>query len=284
MSRLDVAALRSYRFPERRHAYAARDAILYALGVGLGADPLDPWDLDHLLETRLAVLPTFAVTLASPGLWVRDAALGIDWVRLVHSAQEAHFHAPLPPAAEVVGSASIAGIWDRGAGKGTMVLVEREIADAASGTLYCTVRQTLLLRGDGGWGGDPPPRDAAPAAPDRAPDAQLTIDVSPRAALIYRLSGDLNPIHADPAVAREAGFERPILHGLATYGYCGAALLRLERRRLASLAGRFTGLVFPGDRLDLALWRQDGSVLFQARVGDRIVLDRGLARFTDAPS
>ena len=277
---LNVEALRSYRFAERRHAYTQRDVILYALGIGIGADPLDERALDHLLESRLKVVPTFAVTLASPGLWVRDPALAIDWVRLVHAAQEAHFHAQLPAAAEVIGTARIANLWDRGPGKGTIVIVEREIRDAAEGHLYCTVRQTLMLRGDGGWGGEPPPRDGADEMPAGEPDERIAIPVSPRAALIYRLSGDLNPIHADPSVARDAGFERPILQGLATYGMCAAALLR-EDRALASLACRFAGIVYPGDRIDLSVWRQGATARFQAHADGRLVLDRGLARFGD---
>src|ERR1700677_304467 len=142
-----------HRFPEIRHAYTARDAILYALGAGLGRDPVAPDDLLFLWEANLAVLPTFAVTLCTPGLWLRAPEFGVDFGKLVHAEQAASFHAPLPAAAETVGSARVALVADRGPGRGAVVALEREIRDAASGMLYCTLRQTLFLRGDGGFGG-----------------------------------------------------------------------------------------------------------------------------------
>lgn len=274
---IDPERLLAHRFPEIRHRYVERDAILYALGIGLGADPLDHDDLAYLIETKLCVLPTMAATLASPGMWVRDPTLGIDWVRLVHAEQAATFHAALPPSAEVIGTARIASLADRGEGKGAVLVVEREIRDAQDAVLYCTVRQTLLLRGDGGFGGPPPAPSATLAPPQRAPDLRLSVSISPRAALIYRLSGDWNPIHADPAVARKAGFERPILHGLASYGVAGRTLMKATGVELCSLAVRFAGIVYPGDVIDFSMWREGGKILFEGHVGERRVLDRGYA-------
>lgn len=274
---IDSERLLAHRFAEIRHRYVERDVILYALGIGLGADPLDPDDLAFLIETRLSVLPTMAVTLASPGMWVREPALGIDWVRLVHAEQAAVFHAVLPAAAEVVGTAGIVSLADRGEGKGAVLVLEREIRNAQSAIHYCTLRQTLLLRGDGGYGG-PPPAPAEPMSPpQRAPDYRLSAPISPRAALIYRLSGDWNPLHADPAVAQKAGFERPILHGLATYGIAGRAVMKAAGVTLRSLAVRFAGVVYPGDMIEFSLWREPGAVFFEGRVGERRVLDRGYA-------
>ena len=278
---IDPQRLLDHRFADIGHSYVARDAILYALGLGLGADPLDEKDLPYLLEDRLKVLPTMAVTLASPGLWVKEPALGINWVKLVHSAQEAEFFAPLPVKADVVGSARIASLHDRGAERGAVVVVERNIKDAASGQLYCTLRQTLLLRGDGGFGGEPPVEDKSGTPPARAPDFQIAIPTSRRAALIYRLSGDWNPLHADPVVALAAGFERPILHGLASYGVAGLAVCRalgVDTDQLRSLALRFANVVFPGDVLDFSIWRDGTSVTFEARVADKIVLSKGQAK------
>lgn len=276
----------AHSFPEVRHAYVERDAILYALGLGLGTDPLNEKDLDHLLETRLKVLPTMAATLASPGMWVRDPAFGIDVVKLVHSAQAATFHQPLPPKAEVVGRARVAALADRGAGRGAVLVVEREIRDAASRDLYCTLAQTLLLRGDGGYGGPPPTKEDEPARPEAAPDARIDLPTSPRSALIYRLSGDWNPLHADPAVARKAGFERPILHGLASYGMAGIALCRAlgcSPQALKSLAVRFTGVVVPGDTLRFSIWQYGVATHFEACVDDRVVLGKGHATWEDNP-
>ena len=201
---IQAETLLAHRFPELRQSYSERDAILYALGVGLGADPLDERDLDYLIETRLKVLPSFAATLASPGMWIRDPQFGADFKKLVVSSQEAEFHAPLPPAADVKATPRVASLYDRGEGKGALLTVEREVRDAADDTRYATVRQTLLLRGDGGFGGMPAPRVEVAPVPDRAPDAKEVVTISPRAALIYRLSGDLNPLHADPAFAKAA--------------------------------------------------------------------------------
>ena len=221
-----AASLLSWPFPVKTQRFAARDAILYALGVGLGQDPLDGTELEFLLEDRLKVLPTYAVTLATLGMWVKEPALGIDWLRLVHSAQAATFHAPLPATAEVKARARVTEVADRGAGKGAVVTLERVIEDAATGVPYCTLHQTLLLRGDGGFGGEAPRKAAYPDIPDRAPDEILSIATSRRAALIYRLSGDWNPLHADPTAAAKAGFPHPILHGLASYGIAGWAILK----------------------------------------------------------
>ncbi len=274
-------ALLAHRFPEIRHRYTERDAILYALGTGLGGDPADPQDLAYLFETGLAVLPTLAVTLSSPGLWVKDPALGIDWVRLLHVAQTARFEAALPPQGEVVGTARVASVVDRGADRGAEVVVERTIADAGTGQRYCVLEQMLLLRGNGGFAANPAPRPARAMPPDRAPDRRIPFPVSPRAALIYRLSGDWNPLHILPDVARRAGFARPILHGLASYGIAGWVVLKTfadaDPARLKTLSMRFAGPVTPGDRLDFDLWRSGDAVQFQAGVGDRIVLDQGQA-------
>lgn len=275
---IDPAAILAYDFGEPKESYAPRDAILYALGLGLGTDPLDAGELRFLDERALAVLPTFAVTRCTPGMWIRDPALGVDFGKLVHSAQWAEFPAPLPPSARVRGSARAVSLTDRGEGRGAVLVLERMIADADSGAIYCRLHQTLLLRGDGGFGGPPAPREQAVPLPDE-PDARTTFAVSPRAALIYRLSGDWNPLHLDPDVAARAGFSRPILHGLASYGIAGVAVSRALGRDPASqavLACRFSGVVLPGDAMTFSIWRNgDAGARFTAHVGERKVLDGG---------
>ena len=269
----------AHPFPAVRQAYAERDAILYALGVGLGRDPCDAQDLRCLDEQNLHVLPTFATTLASPGMWVRDPSLEIAWVKLVHLRQSADFMAALPPAGAVVSQARIDSVTDYGAERGAEVVVRRVVADAESGTQFCAIRQTLLLRGNGGFSNVPAERPARWQPPARAPDATVAFSTSTRAALIYRLSGDWKPRHVNPDVATEAGFSRPILHGLAAYGVSGwvivKALARGAPSRLRSLGARFASPILPGDTIVFALWQDAGRVVFEARVGDRIVLDGG---------
>lgn len=277
----DPQRLRDWDFGERRQSYEPRDAILYALGVGLPFAPGDGADLDFLIEDRLRVLPSFAVTLAAPGMWPKIEALGIDWVRVLHMAESTQFVRPLPPAATVVRRASVAALHDRGAGKGAVCVLRNEIRDAADGALYCTIDHTLALRGEGGFGGAAPQRIDRPQPPARAPDHVESVRTSPRAALIYRLSGDVNPLHSDHATARAAGYAGPILHGLASYGTACAIVLRAfcagDPARLRSLALRFAAAVMPGDRLDFACWREGARIAFEARVDERIVLDQGVA-------
>ena len=275
----DPQRLLDWDFGEQRHAYEARDAILYALGIGLPFAEGQSRDLDFLLEDRLRVVPSFAVTLATPGMWPRNPALGIDWARVLHVAHAARFEAPLPAQGEVTSRARIVELHDRGADKGAVCLLRREVRDAAQGTLYCTIDQTVALRGNGGFGGAPLPRVERARMPARAPDHVETVRTSPRAALIYRLSGDINPLHVDYEVARKAGYERPILHGLASYGTACAVILRAfcdgDPARMRSLELRFAGIVLPGDELDLRCWKEGDRVLFEAQVGERIVIDQG---------
>lgn len=277
----DAHRLRGWSFDQVTQDYDARDAILYALGVGLPLSPGEGPDLAWLVEDRLRVLPSLAVTLASPGMWVRDPRLGIDWPRLLHMAQAAEFHSPLPPATRVTSQPRIAALHDRGAGRGALCVLARDVTDARDGTRYCTIRQTILMRGNDGFGGPPPPVQPRDAPPNRPADATVAVQTSGRAALIYRLSGDLNPLHVDYDTARRGGFDRPILHGLASYGTAAAVILRHfggdDPARLRSLALRFSGVVYPGDRLRFDLWRDGDRVIFETFAGDRKVLDQGCA-------
>lgn len=274
---IDCEALFAHDFGETRHAWQPRDAILYALGIGLARDPLDDGDLSFMDETALKVLPTYAVTLASPGMWMRDPKFGIDFTKLVHMAQAAWFENPLPAAGEIIGTARVHTLADRGEGKGAIMVVEREIRDAADGRSYCRLHQTLLLRGDGGFGGEPPAREASFDFSGE-PDATGNFETSPRAALIYRLSGDWNPLHLKPDFARKAGFERPILQGLASYGVAGVAVSRALGRdpsEVGHLSCRFSGVVMPGDTLTFQIWKDGQQAHFQGFVGERKVLDGG---------
>lgn len=267
---IDPGRLLERRFAPIAHAYEHRYTQLYALGVGLGADPLDAGQLRYVYEgadgESLDALPTMANVLAYPGFWAREADTGIDWRRLVHAEQQIVLHAPLPARGRVVGHNRVTALWDKGAGKGALMQQQREVRDAASEALLVTVTQLTLLRGNGGFGGGGSD-GTAPAPhpiPQRSPDAVCDLPTLPQAALIYRLSGDLNPLHADPAVARAAGFERPILHGMATMGVAAHAVLRTlldyDATRFAAMRVRFTAPALPGDTLRTELW-VDGKVV-----------------------
>src|SRR5882757_65459 len=219
---IDPDKLLARRFDPIEHSYTARDTQLYALGVGLGMDPLDAGQLRYVFEGEdlgnpsLQALPTMANVLAYPGFWARESDTGIDWRRVVHVEQHIELERPLPNWGVVVGHNRVTGLWDRGTGKGALLQQRREIREVSTGTLLGTVAQLNLLRGDGGFGadrGESLPPQAHPI-PGRTPDVVCVLPTSNQAALLYRLCGDLNPLHADPAVARNAGFVRPILHGM----------------------------------------------------------------------
>jgi acyl dehydratase len=278
---LDVAAVTDWRFTPVEQAYTRRDAMLYALGLGFGAEPTDPQALRYVYEDGLVAFPTMAVVLGNPGPWTRDPRTGIDWVRTLHGEQGLVIHAPLPPEGRVIGTNRVTGIIDKGPGKGALLMQERELRDAGSGALLAVRSTTSFLRGDGGCGAPAREQPRPPAIPDRAPDVVQEIATRPEAALIYRLSGDWNPVHADPAVAARAGFERPILHGLCTYGIAGRAVVATicggEPARLRELHVRFSAPVYPGETIRVELWEAGAEWRLRARVPSRdaVVLNNG---------
>ena len=282
---IDYAKLKAWPFPELEHKVTSRDTILYALGLGLGADPLDENQLRFVYEDGLKALPSMVAVLAYPGFWLKNPESGIDWKQVLHGEQGLVVHRPLPAEGTVIGRTSITEIIDKGPGKGALLYSRRDVFDQASGELLCTVSGTTFCRGDGGFGGPKGPTPAPHAMPERAPDLDCELRTLPQAALIYRLSGDYNPLHADPAVARTAGFPRPILHGLCTYGVAGHALLKLvcdyDPVRLKRLDVRFTAPVFPGETLKTEVWREGkGLFSFRCRAVERdvVVLNNGLAQ------
>jgi acyl dehydratase len=257
-------------------AYEAKDCMLYALGVGLGHDPMNEDELAFVYEKNLKVLPTMATVIGHSGSLVRDRNTGINWVMVVNGEQGFTLNRPLTGEGDVVGHTRIVEVIDKGAGKGALLLTERKTNDKATGDLIATVTQTIFCRGDGGFGG--PPRQTPPPhpLPTRAPDAVCDFGTRPEAALIYRLSGDYNPLHSDPAVAKAAGFDRPILHGLGTFGVSGHALLKTmcgyDPARLISFSCRFSAPVFPGETVRTEMWRDGAVVSFRARVVERDVI------------
>ena len=262
--------------PPAEQTYTAKDCMLYALGLGFGLDPLDEQQLPFVYEKNLKALPMMAVVLGYPGFWVKDLDTGIDWVKIVNGEQGVTLHAPLKGANTVIGKQRIVEVIDKGAGKGALVLSERKVTDKATGALIATVTQTTFCRADGGFGGPPRQAPAPHEIPARAPDTVCDLATRPEAALIYRLSGDRNPLHADPAIAKQAGFPRPIMHGLGNFGIAGHAVLKTfcgyDPPKLAAFACRFSAPVFPGETLRTEMWRGGSIVSFRSRVVERDVV------------
>ena len=264
---LDYQCVKNWSFPEVVQSYGIRDTMLYALGLGMGTDPLNEAELAFVYEDRLQVVPTMAAVLGSPGPWMRDPRSGIDYSKLVHGEQAVKICKPLPAATIVVATNRVVSVTDKGAGKGAILVVVRELREQGYDELLAECRQTYFLRADGGFSANGSPSDPGPASlpsvPERAPDVELSLATLPGQALIYRLSGDYNPLHADPAVAKAAGFERPILHGLCTYGVAARALLKAAGATLAEqlreIAVRFTAPVYPGEILRFECWHQGGG-------------------------
>ncbi|RYD81787.1 MAG: 3-alpha,7-alpha,12-alpha-trihydroxy-5-beta-cholest-24-enoyl-CoA hydratase [Sphingomonadales bacterium] len=263
---------------ETRQQLTPEAVILYALGVGAS-------ELPFVYEDGLKALPTIPVVLAYPGFVWQRPEYGVDWRRVLHGETSVELHAPLPVSGEVIGRSKFGPIFDKGADKGAIVYTTRTI-HTADGVHVATVRNASFLRGDGGFGGTAEGQPRPHAIPDRPADLEHSIATADNQALIYRLSGDFNPLHADPAVAEAAGFPRPILHGLATFGVAGraviAALCGNEPERLKRIDVRFSSPVFPGETIRTEIWHEgEGRAAFRARVVERdvIVLNNGYVEF-----
>ncbi len=284
---MDYDKIKNWSFPEIEQTYTAKDSILYALGVGYGHDPMDEAQLRFVYEKNLRAAPTMPVVMGHPGFWMMNPETGIDWVKIVHGEQSLHIHAPIPAEGTVIGRTHVKAIVDKGKEKGALVCLERSIVDKTSGTLLATLEHVTFCRGDGGLAKSdpaPPPPQVVPAG---TPEASCDLPTLPQAALIYRLCADPNPLHADPAVAKAAGFPRPILHGLCTYGVAGHAVLKTfcdyDPARLSALSVRFSSPVFPGETIRTEMWRKNDTVLFRSRVLERdvVVLNNCVALIKD---
>lgn len=278
----EIETILATRIATQEQTYSKRDTMLYALGAGIGIDPVDLNQLRFVYEQDLQVMPTQACVLA----WTRisDLEFGLDKAKFVHGEQSSRFFKRLPVEGTVVVEMRVADLFDRGAGKGAILVLERNVRDKANGELLSTQAISVFCRGDGGFGGPPPPAATTFVPPTAEPDAICDCPTSSQGALIYRLSGDYNPLHADPLVARKVGFERPILHGLATYASCGWSILKAfgnyEPESLSQLDGRFSSPVYPGENIRVEMWRNGKTIHFRARVAERnvTVFSNGVAQ------
>lgn len=281
---IDYEGLKSFPFEDRDHSYTARDTMLYALGVGVGFEPLDERQLPFVYERELKALPTMGVILALAKPWLHKPESGINWTQMLHGEQGLVIHRPIPPEATVYGETRMEEIVDKGSGKGALLYMSRVVRDRATNEELVTSSQTLFCRADGGFGGRATEARPVHALPDRAPDRSATLPTMPQQALIYRLSGDHNPLHADPRIATQAGFKAPILHGLCSFGIAGHAILReiadYRPAALASIRVRFASPVYPGETIRTDIW-DEGNGVFSFRCSalerDIVVINNGRA-------
>lgn len=271
---IDPTAVGASGGPAER-SWTSKDCLLYALGVGAGVD-----ELSFSTEKDQHVLPTFAVIIGGGG--VPFSKIGtFNPAMLVHGEQAIEVYGPIPADGTVRSTGRISAIWDKG--KGAVVVMESEAVNAANDEPLFKTTMSAFIRGEGGFGGERGPSGPQNVPPERQPDHEITYATTPDQALIYRLSGDRNPLHSDPEFAKLAGFDRPILHGLCSYGFTGRALLHTlcggDAERFKSMAVRFSKPVLPGDSLTVSMWVDGNEALFQTRTqGGDVVIDQG--RFT----
>ena len=284
---MNLQRVADYVIPSVEHAYTARDTMLYALGLGYGSDPLNLSDLKFVYEqgaTPLQAVPSMAVILSHPGFWARDPHVEIDWVKILHGEQSFEIHRPLPAEGAVRGEVEIVAVEDKGPDKGCVVHQKKTLFDLATGEKVATVTTVLFMRGDGGFGGFGTLLAPPEPLPQGEPDRVLALTTLPQSGLIYRLNGDWNPIHADPAAAEKAGLGKPILHGLCTLGIATRAAIDAlaggDSDRLKSMSVRFSRPVYPGETIQTEFYGDGPEYRFRARVLERdvVVLDRGTVR------
>ena len=278
--------LMSLRSENVRHSYGARETMLYALGIGMGRDPLDMDELPFVFERYdLRTVPTQAVVVARQDL-IFD--IGMDLPKFLHGEQRLTLHRLLPPSADLLADAWISEVFDKGPGKGCIIQLEGRVRDASDdGTLF-TWSSLIVARGDGGIGGPGAKSPAAHPMPTRPPDMIHTSETRPDQALLYRLNGDRNLIHADPVVARQVGFRAPILHGACTYGIACREILAhvcgYDTARIRTMDVRFTAPIYPGEHVETHMWVDGETVAFRSRCPERdlTILDHGRCELVPA--
>jgi acyl dehydratase len=279
---LNYERIMAYRPGDLPAGYTKRDCMLYALGIGLGMDPLDARQLRFVYEENLVAFPTVVTTLGWMGR-LTDPEFGIDERLVVLADQKVVIHRQLKAEDKLTSRPYIKEIIDKGPGNAAILQFTRDLF-AEDGTLVATVDGSTLARKHGGFGGKVTDSPEPPPIPDREPDAVCDLPTPPNLALLFRLTGDTNPLHADPERAKAAGFPRPILHGMASFGIAAHAVLRTAAEyqvdRLASIEVRFARPVFPGETVRTEMWRVGNDIAFRCRTVERgeIAINNGLAK------
>lgn len=269
---ISYPAVLNHRAVSQVWSFDDGDAILYALCLGLGRDPVNAGTLPFVYEKHLKVVPTLPTVLA----WVAEptfTALGVDPLTALHGEQKIELHRNLTVPVTLMVQGRVLEVYDKGYGRGALVVTQHVLSDAHDGGAIATLTTTCFARAEGGCGGSVNAAPAPHVVPSRPPDRTLDVVTPPDLALLYRLTGDRNPIHAEPAVSHAGGFDRPLLHGLCTFGISCRAVLELyaefDPARIASFQARFAAPVFPGETLTIDLWRDEDIVSFEGRVKAR---------------
>ena len=277
----------AFRIPQVRARLRPEDIALYALSIGFGADPLDREQLPFVDPLQgPVVVPSMVLVMAHPGFWMSDPASGVDPKAVLHADQAFELLGTLPQSGDVESRSYVTEVIDKGKGKAALIKVETELR-GEDGRLFAKLNRTMYIRNGGGFGGNPGEKSKRPEAPNTPPDHVVELKTQPFQALLYRLNGDLNPLHSDPQMAEKAGFDRPILHGLCTFGVvCHAVLKSLAQytpEHLRAIRMSFSQPVFPGETICTEIWN-DGR--FRARVIERdvTVIGDGHAEISDVPT
>ena len=271
---IDYDKIMSLETKNQKFSYSDRETMLYGLGVGFGKDPLNNEELKFVYERDLKTAPSMATVISWGAGNMRES--GINYLLVLHGEQRLKMYEPLPHAADILVDSSVQGVFDKGKEKGALIITETDIKLKESEKLLCTLSSTTCARVDGGFGG---PSDGAPAPhsiPERKSDDEFFADTEPNQALIYRLSGDRNPLHSDPEIAKAAGFDAPILHGLCTYGTACRTIIsnvcNYDSTLIEEFNVRFSSPVYPGEKISTEIWKDDNVISFRCWVRDRNVM------------
>ena len=271
---IDYEKVMSLETKNQEFSYSDRETMLYGLGIGFGKDPLNDEELKFVYERDLKTVPSMATVVSWGAGNMRES--GINYLLVLHGEQRLKMHEPLPHSADILVDSSVKGVFDKGKEKGALIITETDIKLKENENLLCTLSSTTFARGDGGFGG---PSDGAPEPhliPERKSDDEFSADTEPNQALIYRLSGDRNPLHSDPEIAKAAGFDVPILHGLCTYGTACRTIISnvcdYDSTLIEEFNVRFSSPVYPGEKISTEIWKDDNVISFRCWVRDRNVM------------